>query len=158
MVASAIEHLSKDTRQAYIKTMRTFKGIFGKGIFGRILLITVVALSLAVSAFAHRAMPVSGQYAGAQDTPAGIDLEAFRLPDGSLPAFCLNTGDDGSPGSLKETCDFCTLAHGIGIPHGAVIPLPALSGDCTTRAIRARIGVLSAFDTSTPGTGPPEFS
>jgi hypothetical protein len=126
-----------------------------KGIFGKLLLVSVVALSLAVSAFAHRAVPPSG----ANQTVSGLDIEAFRLPDGSLPSFCLNTeNEDGSSGTGQETCDFCTLSHGIGVPAATALPLRAKLNDCAIQAIRERIASRGIFSPGTPSTGPPVFS
>lgn len=126
-----------------------------KGICGKLLLVSVVALSLAVSAFAHRAMPPSG----ANQTVSGLDVEAFRLPDGSLPSFCLNTdNEDNTSGAGMESCDFCTLAHGIGVPVATALPLRAKLNDCAIQAIHERIAARGIFLPGAPSTGPPAFS
>lgn len=128
-----------------------------KGKIETIILVSVLTLSLVVSAFAHRAMPMSDAGSNPALELAGIDLEAFRLPDGSLPSFCFHTGD-GSSAPLIDNCDFCTLAHGVDIPEGVAIPLLATSGDYSNRAIRAHITALGFFNPGTPSTGPPVFS
>ena len=128
-------------------------------ISGEFLLVSVLALSLVLSAFAHRAAPASNELAGANALVAGIDLEAFRLPDGSLPSFCLNTGGENeTPGGNKTSCDFCTLAHGFGIPIGVVIPLPTPQEDCPVLPVRASVAAYGGFDPATPITGPPVIS
>ncbi|MEN0088737.1 MAG: hypothetical protein AAF737_09925 [Pseudomonadota bacterium] len=59
-----------------------------------------------VGATHHSVMAASHE----QALPAGIvaDLEAYRLPDGTLPSFCL-PGEDGSH-ALSADCESCRLA------------------------------------------------
>lgn len=92
-------------------------------------MVALVALALGMSAFAHRAMPVDDEvFASASAAPAGIDLSAYRLPDGTLPSFCI-TPESGEHGS-GTSCEFCTLAAGTALPDLQPLPSPAQAESC----------------------------
>lgn len=85
----------------------------GIGHIARILCV----LSLVLVGFAHR--PV------AFVTPAAsVDLAAYALPDGSLPALCL-AGDtaDGKSGAGAAHCEFCRISG------SALLPWPQSAAD-----------------------------
>jgi len=82
------------------------------------LVLSLVAIALAMTGFAHRAMP-----AGDSGNPPA---EAFYvLPDGSVLDVCINGGDDHS--GHGGACDFCRIAsssHSLdGLPVLAAIRL-----------------------------------
>ena len=82
----------------------------------KIAVLSLVTLSLMASAYAHRAADSADS-----TVPSAIsasELEAYRLPDGSLPSFCI-TGER-VPHETMEHCGFCTLGHGIGLPNPIV--------------------------------------
>ncbi len=89
-------------------------------------LAALIALTLALSAFAHRAAPAVSLN-GAAD--GGIDLSDYRLPDGSLPDICLGSGSD--PAASGEACDFCTLAHGTALPGANALHPAPMPSSCT---------------------------
>lgn len=115
--------------------------------------VTVVALSLAVSGFAHRAMPEAQTELA---YPAGINIEAYRLPDGSLPDFCLNSGNRQHADTAR--CDFCTLAHGSAVPSPDAFPVQSARNAGCHDAVTAQVALHQALLPGAPGTGPPSLS
>ena len=116
-------------------------------------LVIAIALSLSVSAFAHRA---GKSPETAQAYPAGIAIEAYRLPDGSLPNFCINSSSDQHADTVR--CDFCTLAHGAAAPSPDAFPLQTSSGGACSDPFTPQTALHQAFLPGAPGTGPPCLS
>lgn len=86
-----------ETRSASRKLLRHVSGF-------------LCALALLLTAFAHQPVVAQGI--------DGVDLSAYRLPDGSLPIICYNGPGDKEGGSQMNGphCPFCTLAKSIVLP------------------------------------------
>ncbi len=130
-----------------------------------LLLVTLIAVSLGVSAFAHRTLQVWPAAIGGTlqsvggSYPTGLDLQAYRLPDGSLPSFCLNPENpDGNPNGKADTCDFCTLAHGMGIPTADSTFPNSPPSPCIPVSLVSTVSSSAVFRADAPITGPPLFS
>ena len=80
------------------------------------------------------------------------ELEAFRLPDGSLPVLCLTpTGRDGTPHhSGSEGCEACRLSAFV------VLPEPARgTGEALSFAVQ---GIWVLYLPQVPASGVPPGS
>ena len=124
----------------------------------KILLVTLIATTLILSAFSHRSGQDGFANANSVLTTGSIDVEAYRLPDGTLPTFCLNDGtDDGNQQGLDQ-CEFCTLAHGVCIPADLLLALQDAKQLGRTLPLKPRVFAKPMFIAGTPSTGPPSTS
>lgn len=116
------------------------------------------ALSLALAVLAHQ--PVFPGAASLPDT-AAIDLTAYALPDGALPALCLAVDDDGD-GKHGDTgrgvCEFCRIA-------AAMLLAPDFTlVECRRESVAAlhvrtrETHTIQAFPPTAPPRGPPAFA
>lgn len=110
----------------------------------------LTVLSLALIAFGHQ--PLRLGEAG------DVDLAAYVLPDGSLPALCLSGegGTDGSTGAASSLCSACLLTGSFHLcpPPAASLPDPGES-HVLLAGLEAQVGVRPAFSPSAPPTAPP---
>ena len=76
------------------------------------LVAALYALAVTASGLAHQ--PISGS--AAASIVQTIDLAAYAMPDGSIPALCLH--DDGAPAGethASQRCDACALSAAPGL-------------------------------------------
>ncbi|MEN0087283.1 MAG: hypothetical protein AAF737_02495 [Pseudomonadota bacterium] len=69
---------------------------------------------MALAGFAHTAVAAPNTNS-AYSLPAGVadNLEFYRLPDGTLPIFCVSL--DGEDGPSNAECEFCRLADSAAV-------------------------------------------
>ena len=72
------------------------------------------ALSLLLVAFAHTPLSVDQTGSGY----ANAELSTFVLPDGTLPALCLN-GDDEGHHVVANHCEACRIVSAVDLPSPA---------------------------------------
>lgn len=90
-----------------------------------VVLTVLYALSMAMLGLSH---------AGRAEVSERVDLAAYSLPDGSMPALCLNGGD--APGSDRLSgghCAACQLAAAPGLPGPGQVSIACPL--CSTRVV-----------------------
>ena len=133
------------------RRVRTISELVTSAGRGLVLVRLLVAIALALTAFAHRAAPVNA-------APAA-DFLAYVLPDGTLPVLCLTESGDENSDHHKGSaaCEFCRIAGAIAF----AVP-PALHGAPIDAAKRVSPVALAglvrgepAFWPAAPPQGPP---
>lgn len=117
----------------------------------RLLINLVLSLALVMTAFAHRAV-------GLPNVP--FDVAAYVLPDGSLPALCESSDENGSkPKSHSHPCEFCRIAGSAGL----AMPIATIAfADRGAHRVQPSFTVASESRApvfpSAPQCGPPSVS
>lgn len=81
-------------------------------------LVALATMALALASFAHTtvAAPSTQQTFGVPDVVAA-NPDLYRLPDGTLPIFCISA--DGDDHSASGECEFCRLLDNAGLTASA---------------------------------------
>jgi hypothetical protein len=98
----------------FVLYQKLMRARFAMSVFNRSLA-AMLAIGLALLAWAH------DPYAHRESFPAGVDLAAYTLPDGTLPELCL-VSEDGEQKGSEAHCPVCVLGKTFAPVH-QFIPL-----------------------------------
>lgn len=104
-------------------------------------------MALVFAAFAHTA-PLSAQSGDV----------AYALPDGTVPALCLNGGSQHPQKAAKDHCEFCRIAGSVATPTPPDTCLAEVALDSAAPPQPSAVRLARpAYFRSAPPTGPPSL-
>ena len=112
----------------------------------RTLLVVLLALALGLVGYGHRLI-----------LPDAPDLSAFAMPDGTLPALCLDGGQDDQRQTVQAPCPACVISAGLQIPPMVALPVVVLSGEIIEWPAPAAVHGHAHPVRAPPARGPPSI-
>ena len=110
----------------------------------RTLLVVLLALVLVLVCYGHRLF-----------LPDAPDLSAYAMPDGTLPALCLDGSQDDQRQTAQAPCPACVISAGLQIPPVVALPVVVLSGEIIEWPAPAAVHGHAHPVRAPPARGPP---